>query len=320
MISRIRQTLVWTALMLATGYSAPAFAQGTVTGEGMSVRIAAWNGDPFQWQQCGSLAEAEGFRHVLVVVENFIGTLPRFGTVSGDWPGWPAWADDARTQIRGQVVYRDGVYLNSWVSVIGWPRGVPYTLPRPGATWASPGFAVCDSVIPNNNPCMSDADVSERGWSASEPLGVLAASGTVTIPLGVASDRFDTFGEAEQAALGWTWLPMEMDLPDAGWTFLHGQATLTLSLADAPEPYEFGGAGWVGVPLAHHADVSLTIPARQHQHVHADLDRNGQVSISDLFTFIDSWFRGDPAGDWDGLGGCAVPDVFAFLSDFFGGE
>lgn len=47
-----------------------------------------------------------------------------------------------------------------------------------------------------------------------------------------------------------------------------------------------------------------------------DWDGNGQVEVTDIFTFLTAWFAGDPNALFYG-GDLGVPAIFAFLSDWF---
>lgn len=52
-----------------------------------------------------------------------------------------------------------------------------------------------------------------------------------------------------------------------------------------------------------------------------DWNRDGAVGVPDLFDFLGAFFRDDPrAGLCDGCGGCAATDIFAFLTCWFGGQ
>jgi hypothetical protein len=51
----------------------------------------------------------------------------------------------------------------------------------------------------------------------------------------------------------------------------------------------------------------------------ADFDRSGALAVADIFSFLNSWFAGDPAADFDGVSGLQVSDIFAFLNAWFAG-
>lgn len=46
-----------------------------------------------------------------------------------------------------------------------------------------------------------------------------------------------------------------------------------------------------------------------------DWNNDGQVSVPDIFAFLNSWFAG--SGDFDGVNGTQVADIFAFLACWF---
>lgn len=50
----------------------------------------------------------------------------------------------------------------------------------------------------------------------------------------------------------------------------------------------------------------------------ANFDGAGGVQVADIFAFINAWFAGDAAADFNG-GGLAVTDVFDYLGAWFGG-
>jgi hypothetical protein len=51
----------------------------------------------------------------------------------------------------------------------------------------------------------------------------------------------------------------------------------------------------------------------------ADVDGSGSLSVQDVFSFMDAWFDGAPAGDFDGSGRIDMHDVFAFLNAWLAG-
>lgn len=51
----------------------------------------------------------------------------------------------------------------------------------------------------------------------------------------------------------------------------------------------------------------------------ADVDRDGAVTVPDIFSFLGLWFAGDPRADIDGDAGIGVPDIFSYLSLWFAG-
>lgn len=51
----------------------------------------------------------------------------------------------------------------------------------------------------------------------------------------------------------------------------------------------------------------------------ADFNRDGVVSVSDVFDFLNSWFAAGLGADWNGDGTIAVTDIFEFLNDWFTG-
>ena len=50
----------------------------------------------------------------------------------------------------------------------------------------------------------------------------------------------------------------------------------------------------------------------------ADFNNSGSLSVDDIFDFLNAWFAGNPAADFNG-GGLAVQDIFDFLNAWFAG-
>jgi subtilisin family serine protease len=50
----------------------------------------------------------------------------------------------------------------------------------------------------------------------------------------------------------------------------------------------------------------------------ADFNLSGTVEVQDIFDFLNAWFAGNLAADFNG-GGISVPDIFDFLNAWFGG-
>ncbi len=50
----------------------------------------------------------------------------------------------------------------------------------------------------------------------------------------------------------------------------------------------------------------------------ADFDQSGEVTVQDIFGFLNAWFAGLPSADVDG-GGLDVQDIFTFLNTWFAG-
>jgi hypothetical protein len=50
-----------------------------------------------------------------------------------------------------------------------------------------------------------------------------------------------------------------------------------------------------------------------------DYDRNGMLSVSDIFSFLGDWFASAPRADFNRVGGISVQDIFDFLNGWFAG-
>jgi hypothetical protein len=62
----------------------------------------------------------------------------------------------------------------------------------------------------------------------------------------------------------------------------------------------------------------VTVDISRHT-CRTDLDHSGQVTVQDIFMFLDKWFSGSPLGDYNGSGGVNIADIFDFLSAWFAG-
>ncbi len=51
----------------------------------------------------------------------------------------------------------------------------------------------------------------------------------------------------------------------------------------------------------------------------ADFNRDGTISVQDIFDFLTAWFAGNPAADINGVNGLSVQDIFDFLGVWFAG-
>ncbi len=51
----------------------------------------------------------------------------------------------------------------------------------------------------------------------------------------------------------------------------------------------------------------------------ADYDCSGNLTVADVFAFLNDWFAGNPNTDFDGANGLQVADIFAFLNAWFAG-
>lgn len=49
----------------------------------------------------------------------------------------------------------------------------------------------------------------------------------------------------------------------------------------------------------------------------ADFDRNGLITLQDIFDYLTAWFANTPAADFNTIGGTTLEDLFDFLSAWF---
>ncbi|HMN39971.1 MAG TPA: GC-type dockerin domain-anchored protein [Phycisphaerales bacterium] len=76
------------------------------------------------------------------------------------------------------------------------------------------------------------------------------------------------------------------------------------------------GAAWGRVDVR--AEIAGSISTGQAS-CPADFDQSGDLSVQDIFAFLNGWFAGDPGADFDGQGGLSVQDIFEFLNAWFAG-
>jgi hypothetical protein len=81
--------------------------------------------------------------------------------------------------------------------------------------------------------------------------------------------------------------------------------------------------GWSGGPCTGAAACSFTVgppvTVMAEFRCKADFDGSGDVSVQDIFEYLNAWFAGDPRADLDGVSGISVQDIFGFLDIWFGG-
>lgn len=81
--------------------------------------------------------------------------------------------------------------------------------------------------------------------------------------------------------------------------------------------YQMGSALTSSTPTHNALVLTTTAPVvNQFRRVAADFDRSGTISPTDIFSYLNSYFAGNPGADVDG-GGLAPTDIFAFLNLYF---
>jgi hypothetical protein len=66
------------------------------------------------------------------------------------------------------------------------------------------------------------------------------------------------------------------------------------------------------------SDGLLSGPATTINSCRADYDNSGELSVQDIFDFLNAWFVGSPSADVNG-GGLSVQDIFDYLNLWFAG-
>jgi probable HAF family extracellular repeat protein len=103
----------------------------------------------------------------------------------------------------------------------------------------------------------------------------------------------------------------------------HGDQMRDLNALLAPEGTLRVTAAWAINDSGHIAASGLGALGEERAFVlipcDADVDRDGGITVPDIFEFLRLWFAGAAAADFDGNGTIAVPDIFAYLSAWFAG-
>jgi hypothetical protein len=82
-------------------------------------------------------------------------------------------------------------------------------------------------------------------------------------------------------------------------------------------PTESAESGVYDCVVSNCCDTATSAPARLNVCA-ADFNCNGSLQVQDIFDFLNAWFNGSAAADFNG-GGLAVQDIFDFLTAWFGG-
>ncbi|HMN40660.1 MAG TPA: GC-type dockerin domain-anchored protein [Phycisphaerales bacterium] len=73
---------------------------------------------------------------------------------------------------------------------------------------------------------------------------------------------------------------------------------------------------WSVVANSPSGSTLSTPPIRTFSYMRADFNLSGQISVQDIFDFLNAWLAGDPRADFNG-GGLTVQDIFDYLNAWF---
>ncbi len=73
---------------------------------------------------------------------------------------------------------------------------------------------------------------------------------------------------------------------------------------------------WSVVANSPSGSTISTPPIRTFTLLRADINHDGQISVQDIFDYLNAWFAGDPAADFNG-GGLGVDDIFDYINAWF---
>jgi len=288
MITR-RQLLIWSALSLATGYAAPAFAQvhpGPISTSGWGKGFATANttlncsfentgmpwsgmygyGDIHGQEVCDTLDIDTDLYHTYTL-------------------GYTACWRDAFTRGPGGLTQWAGLYFN--------PNRQLYYLGGSNGEGIY-GFGWWHSRTP--------PDITWDQFRAGTPIE--ARLSWVHESEWIAFDfwaRYEEFGYSNPG-----WENFEIRFGIRPW-----EADMMLRVEwDGPADCTFYGE------FLFCGRVTITqefVPTA----CRSDLNRDGVCDTADLFLFLRDWFNDWARGDWDASGGCEAADVFCFLTDWF---
>lgn len=99
-----------------------------------------------------------------------------------------------------------------------------------------------------------------------------------------------------------------------------GRSVCSVRVNGAPASYTPSLTGVTAIntfALTTGAGSTTTLVVRTVAGNSPDVDNNGAIEVSDIFTFLSRWFAG--TGDFDGNSSVEVADIFAFLAKWFAG-
>jgi hypothetical protein len=288
MLSR-RQMLIPSLLSLATGYAAPAFAQGlflnAMTHAGASSGESGELGDP------------------ICCVHANIGR-PDLVT--------PAMA--AQCNLDPSQLYRGLAASLPYMPLVPDRRvsSGPFAI-WPGLTWNGDGELVSIILTMTNNESWSRVSVGE--WASSRGARDRLLD-------------LEPIPEQPSLAEWYAGAPITGQLvadPMPGWT---GNAQAFESVYGVPWTHARVQVLIYWVEPLWFVDYDrilggrITVDAFPYDPgPRSDWNGDGSTTIADVFAFLSDWFTDCPrAGSVDGVGGCTPTDIFCFLSEWFAGR
>lgn len=260
MIAGRKQILIWSALSLATGYAAPAFAQPTwITIEG----VADFPGDanPATYSYPAPL----DCPNLLVWGQQYDTWPPEPLTITSS-NGPVIIPADRRWILRLHSKWADGCDLSGWRD-----------------------YLTIEPLMPNPNLFGGWMPSAEWALSAADPTHTAEPHWPVTQDQPTWSSpppgqyTYDVLGLATTGPLfvpGATFATVTMDVT-------YATVLVRVDIGTPPAATDLDGNGVVGVP-----DVMAFLSAWMAGVEPADWDASGVVAVPDLFAFLTAWFEG----------------------------
>jgi len=286
MTSCRRQLLIWSALMLTTGYAAPAFAQNVGEGWGHGLARTQTAYPSCVYEQTGH----------------------PFSGLYG-WGDVHEWGD-----CTDPVLFHYWSFGPSQCWAGGW------SMQSGDLAW----FHVRTVWAPDGTLTALQAFAAEAGnvigqWGGIEGGGAPPEISWDDFAAGTpVTQTIDFAGDWQY----WGWVLggySQFGVPDPAGLFVAAHGCLPWNSAVEVRVDWLGGGLLFRDGAVYGGNVRLSLEVVAY--AAADFNRDLGVDAADIFAFLSAWFAGDAlAGACDGRSGCEVADVFAFLSDWFRGS
>lgn len=302
----LSRALIWSALFLTTGWRAPAYCQsGPITAEanvgaGWGHGLArTWTDEPScVYENTGH--PFSGLRGFGDVHEHGDCSDPdlyhhhSFGTTSCWLESWDI--------VPGEAIESQ---LDIYSASLAWsPTGELLSV----SVSACDGFSAMGRWTQGTYQLGTPPLPGQPSWeefTAGEPI-------VIRLPWSTANESF-FFDYAQR------WEERGENNPTwEVWEILYDGYRPWESDLDVTIEWTGGGLTFAGeVIFGGHFVLAVTPVAPQPM---ADLTRNGEVSVADLFAFLGDYFAGYMRADWTHDSAVGSADIFAFLADWFGSD